>query len=335
MKAFTDLTRRGQARRLHRLALQALRLYELDVDRLNWVSRWTNDMLRVRTRDGNVYALRLCRPGWRTREDLLLEVAWLKALQGDADLNTPHIILSRDGAPFVEVDGEDGAEPRRCLLIRWSKGIRLGLRMTEANLHKMGYLFSQLHERGAAFVQPSDLPIKKMDGAYARGDEDILFAALHRAKVARRIIMLFERTTEQVAAAFAQRYADPTGLRVIHNDLHHENINFYRGCLYPFDFEDTIWGYPVQDIATALQDLMEDTPPDAFEPLQDAFRAGYERHSPWPERYPGEIDVFRAGFVLKRANNKARGGKETLRQYVGEIAPVLKAFLDTGQLRKR
>ena len=215
MKAFADLTWRGQSRRLRHLALQALGLYPLDVDRVSWVSRWTNDMLRVRTRDGAVYALRLCCPGWRTRADLLLEVAWLAALQRDADLNTPRIVHSRDGSLFVEVGGEDGAKPRRCLLVHWSRGIRLGLRLTEVNLHKMGYLFAQLHAHGAAFVQPSNLPVKKMDGVYARGGRDILLTALRRAREAPRILTLFERTAEKVTAGFAQRYADPAGLRVI------------------------------------------------------------------------------------------------------------------------
>ena len=48
----------------------------------------------------------------------------------------------------------------------------------------------------------------------------------------------------------------------------------------------------MQDIATALQDLMLDTESHAFDPLQEAFRAGYDSHSPWPETYPGEIDDF-------------------------------------------
>lgn len=174
-----------------------------------------------------------------------------------------------------------------------------------------------------------------MDGIYVRGGEDILLAALCRAKVAPHIVVLFERLMEKVDAAFTQIYAHPAGLRIIHNDLHHDNINLYRGCLYPFDFEDTIWGYPVQDIATALQDLMVDTVPDAFEPLQDAFRAGYESHSPWPEKYPGEVDIFRAGFVLKDANGEALDGETALHQHVLKVAPMMEAFLDTGQLRKK
>ena len=37
-----------------------------------------------------------------------------------------------------------------------------------------------------------------------------------------------------------------------------EILRSIDGHLYPVDFEDTLWGYPVQDIAMAMQDLMSD-----------------------------------------------------------------------------
>jgi len=302
---------------------------------VRWVSRWTNDILRVRARDGTVYALRLCRPGWRTREDLLLEVAWLQALQREPSLNTPRVVPSRDGALFVETDGTGGVEPRRCLLTNWSTGIRLGLRLTSPNLHEMGRLFARLHEHGHRFEPPPEVPIKVMDDIHARGEEDIRLGALRRAKMAPRVVGLFTHTAERVREVFARRFGDPSGLRVIHNDLHHDNINVCRGQLFPFDFEDTVWGYPVQDIATAQQDLMDDATPAAFEQLLGAFRAGYEDHSPWPERHPGEVDLFRAAFVLRRTNREAHRGEAALRRRAEEVVPMLEALLDTGKLRKR
>ena len=38
-------------------------------------------------------------------------------------------------------------------------------------------------------------------------------------------------------------------LRVIHCDLWHENVKLHRGRLRPFDFEDTVWGYRLHDLA--------------------------------------------------------------------------------------
>jgi Ser/Thr protein kinase RdoA (MazF antagonist) len=137
-----------------------------------------------------------------------------------------------------------------------------------------------------------------------------------------------------VDKAFCQLFADPAGLRVIHNDLWHGNIKVYRGHLYPVDFEDTIWGYPVQDIAMAMQDLMTDVAPDAFEPLQAAFRCGYESLLPWAETYLGQIETFRAGRMLWVANYVARFESQYLNKHITWLAPQLERYLETGLVRK-
>ena len=121
--------------------------------------------------------------------------------------------------------------------------------------------------------------------------------------------------------AYARLYADPAGLRVIHHDLHHENIKIYRRRLHPLDFEDTAWGYPVQDIAMALQDLWLEVGAGAYEPLLAAFRRGYESlSSPWPEQYPGQIDTFRAGRMLWVANYVARFERPHLAGFIEQVA---------------
>ena len=143
-----------------------------------------------------------------------------------------------------------------------------------------------------------------------------------------------ERAWEAVEEAFAHLYADLSGLQVIHNDLHHENIKLSRGRLRPFDFEDTIWGYPVQDIAMAMQDLMLDVAPEAYDPLLGAFRQGYESRAPWPEGHEGQIDVFRVGRLFWTANYVARYQRQHLRQHVEWTARMVEGFLETGRLRK-
>jgi Ser/Thr protein kinase RdoA (MazF antagonist) len=107
-----------------------------------------------------------------------------------------------------------------------------------------------------------------------------------------------------------------------------------RGRLYPLDFEDTVWGFPVQDIAMAMQDLMMDVEPARYEPMLAAFRSGYERLRAWPEAYEGEMDIFRAGRMLWTANHRAGWRPEILPKVVAEMAPGFKRFLATGKLRK-
>ena len=129
-------------------------------------------------------------------------------------------------------------------------------------------------------------------------------------------------------------YAKP-GIQVIHHDLWHDNIKLYRGRLFPLDFEDTAWGYPVQDIAMAMQDLMADVPPESYEPLLTAFRRGYETLAAWPESYLSEMDTFQVGRMLWVANYVAHKQRSYLGEHLQHYTPMLEGFLSSGKLRKR
>ncbi len=72
-----------------------------------------------------------------------------------------------------------------------------------------------------------------------------------------------------------------------------------RGVLSPIDFEDMLWGWPVQDIGIALYYYLgEDNYPD----LRDAFQRGYQRIAVWPENEPGQIDAFIAARAVMLMN---------------------------------
>ena len=335
MKPFKRLTSRGKARRLRMLALCALEQYALEVRDVRLLAVCTNTLYRVRGTDGTgaeaSYVLRVCTPGWRTLTDLRSEAMWLGALGRDTDIGAPVPVAARGGGTLVEarVDGVPGS--RHCLLMSWLPGPLLASRLTGANLFAMGALFARLHAHGARFVPPEGFTERRMDHEYARGEEDVLFACQEGFTARTRDVL--DRAWIEVEGAFERLYAVP-GLQVIHNDLHHENIKLYRGRLLPFDFEDTIWGYPVQDIAMALQDLMIDVPPEAYDPLLAAFRQGYETRAPWPEGYEGQIDTFRVGRMFWVANYVARYQRKYLREHLDRTAAMFERYLDTGQLRK-
>ena len=259
MKPFAQLTYHGQARRVRRLALNALSQYNLEIKDVRFICMWTIGIFRLRTRCGGSYVLRVCAPGWRTETDLRSEIIWLQALKQDTDIRVPEPVPTRNGEYMVQASAEGVPEPRFCMAMSWLPGsVLLGSRLTEANLYQMGKLFARLHEHTARFKPPHGFTQRQMNQIYARGERDILFGDSCRDAFTPRTRDIFARTKVKVDEAFARLYGDSTGLRVIHNDLWHENIKVYRGQLYPFDFEDTIWGYPVQDMAMALLDLMTD-----------------------------------------------------------------------------
>ena len=334
MKPFEQLTIRGRLKRLRSLAIDALKHYDFDVRQVRLVGRFTNTLFRVSTVDGGAFALRVCTPGWRTDTDLQSEALWLNALASDPEIGAPRILPARDGRLIVISDAAGVPEPRRCILMSWLPGIPLGKRLNQDNLIKMGVLFARLHRFSRGFMPPAGFTQRRMDRIFARGEPDVLFGKEFESAFTPENRVVFERTRQQVETTCANLYADPAGLIVIHNDLWHDNIKLYRGRLYPFDFEDTVWGYPVQDIAMALQDLMSDTSASEFEGLQAAFRHGYESLEAWPESYTGQIDTLRAGRLLWVANYVARFEQPYLAKHIERVAPLLQHYLETGTLRK-
>jgi len=295
---------------------------------------FTNTLFRFWDAHGSSFMIRICTPGWRTDTDLQSEVVWLQAINRDTDIGVPQPYSSKDGRFIVLARADGVPEPCRCMVMSWVPGVLLGERLTEENLFKMGVLFAKLHKYATCFIPTPGFTRRKMDRIFARGEEDLLVSEACRKRISSKHIYILDRVRAVVDLAFEQLYGNPVGLRVIHNDLWHGNLKIYRGRLHPLDFEDTIWGYPVQDIAMAFQDLMMDVPPGRFEPLKDAFRFGYESKCEWPEEYGGQIDTFRAGRMLWVANYVARYEPEHLQEHFEWASHLFEEFLATGMLRK-
>jgi Ser/Thr protein kinase RdoA (MazF antagonist) len=333
LRPFEDLTLRGQIRRMRTLAWDALAQYDIQVARLCFLGWFTNLMFRVEAADGGAHVLRICTPGWRSEADLLAEVMWLAALENTPEIRAPVLHPARDGSRVVLARAEGVTGDRRCILMRWTPGVNLGKRLDEANLEKMGSLFARLHAQAESWTPPVGFYARRMDRVLAREEPDALFGEAALERSAPPIQLVWEQARQVVTAAYQRRYALP-GLHVIHHDLWHDNIKLYRSRLLPLDFEDTSWGYPVQDIAMAMQDLMQDVSPERYDPLLRAFRRGYESLRPWPEAYEGEMDIFRVGRMLWVANYVAWQQRLYLNDHLQRLAPVLEDFFATGRLRK-
>ncbi len=345
---------------LRRLAFTALRHYDLDIRDLRLVGQYTNTLFRARAADGQPYLVRLCRPAWRTLTDLRSEAAWLQSLSQDPRIGAPAPVMARSGDFVVEfapgevietglppvpdlaglLPGSRG-EPRRCMVTTWIPGVSMAKRMTEENFAEMGVLFARLHEQALKFAPPPGFTTRRMDAIYARGEVDELFGERFHSAFTSRSREVYLRTRQVVEDAYRRLFGEP-GMRVIHNDLWHGNIQVQRAGrlrsgprLHPLDFEDIIWGYPVHDLAMALFDLSREVPPGDFERLRACLRAGYESCLPWPESAPAQLDTFRAGRMIWVTNFVALYEEPYLEQHIAWNARVFEKFLETGEVSHR
>jgi Ser/Thr protein kinase RdoA (MazF antagonist) len=327
VKDFSELTLRGRARRLRRIASAALEHYSLDVIRVRLITNSFNCIFRVDTSDREKYVLRVNLPHQRTLQEIRSEMTWLAALRRDTDLGVPEPLPTHDGALVTTVKAEGVPEPRHCVIFSWMPGLNLSERLSEENIRKLGELTAQLHNHADLFVLPKDCWCRTYDRVFPFEDT-VLFDETYAGLFYPERRAIYERAMERVQEALDRLNADRRQLRVLHADLHQWNVKVYRGRLYALDFDDCMWGYPVQDIAITWFYLQDHEQYAAF---RVAYKRGYTQHRGWPKQYPGEIDTFVAGRALVLVNflvqDDAPEYQAMIPDYVERTEDRLRVFL--------
>ncbi len=328
VRPFAELSPVGKQRRVARLAAEALKAYDLRVSSVRVHAFATNLLYRVRSDTGGRYMLRMAFPGWRTLADLEAEAAWLEALQRDTDIGAPAIVRARGGEAVLRMRGPGVSDDWHATLMTWVDGRLLAHHLDEANLARLGGLFARLHLHGRAWAPPADFSQRRFEAFLSRGEPDELFEGGAIEGLGEDDRAAFERARQWVERAYAG--LDRADLRVIHCDLWHENVKLDRGRLRPFDFEDTVWGYRLHDLAMGLLDLLETVGPERYPHLLAACRDGYERLLPWPE---GDLEVLQIGRLLWKANWVARFQPASFGAMGAAYGGVFRGFEGGGGLR--
>jgi Ser/Thr protein kinase RdoA (MazF antagonist) len=300
MKPYATLTERGQARRLRLLAMNALTGYDLDVARLRLVTNDMNGIFRVDTRTGERWILRVTLPeGGHRLDHVAAEMDWLAALARDTALSVPRPFRARNGAFVVEAAAPGVPEPRLCAIFSWVPGTDLADHISPANMAKLGALMAELHAHASTYAPPRDLDLLHFDRVFPFPEPVILFEERFATFFTPERYAAYRQAIDWAQESIDRLKSSGEPMRILHADLHQWNVRYARGVLSPLDFEDLMWGWPVQDIGTTLYYFVD---METYPSLRAAFQGGYAHRSPWPERHPGEIDAFIAARGLGLAN---------------------------------
>jgi Ser/Thr protein kinase RdoA (MazF antagonist) len=299
MKDFEELTNRGRAWRLRRLALNALADYDLLIRQFRLITNDFNGIFRLDSAAGEKYIVRVSLPEERELVEIQSEMAWLAAIRQDTDLAVPEPMPTRSGALVTTATAPGVPEARHVVVFSWLSGPDLAEWLSEANMYKLGLLTARLHDHADQFQPPDGFWLKTYDKTFPFNEELVLFEEGENNPLTPASQAVFWEATSRVDRVIESLNRDPGGLRVIHADLHQWNVKVYQGRLSALDFDDCMWGYPVQDIAISLyyfQDL------EAYPAYRQAFEEGYCSLRPWPVDDPETLETLIAGRGLVLAN---------------------------------
>ncbi len=271
MKAFHQLTSKGQIRRYHQMARVALDNYPITVNKLGCLSIRHNVMFRVDAREGQ-FILRIGYPGIRTRLMVESEMRWLDDMrEAQIELNISYPVQTKTGVFVTESEIAGIPEKRQIVLLSYLPGQLINESPSTEKLYRFGKALAQLHRfsedysPAQAFMSFDNFRCDEWGGIDYLNEAHPLLPE-NQKSLFREAIVRSENALEQ--------WRKREGLRLIHADLHLKNANWYRSDIGIFDFDDCRWGHRLQDWGVILATLKEKS--DENDKLKAALIEGYQ-----------------------------------------------------------
>ncbi|GGK42829.1 phosphotransferase enzyme family protein [Salinarimonas ramus] len=287
MRAYDELTRSGQIRRMGRVAGEALRRYGLKEPRLTVLRHVENTTFHVRVpgecsgdHDGGRYLLRV--HGYQQARAVDSECAWLLHLSGRAELPCPVPVTTSDGCLSVSVEVSGAAAARTCSLLRWVPGRhRRHWAPKPIHFRRLGRLMGRLHAAASAWDRPGTFvrPTWNWDGLFGGEGAFGQIGVAGWSRLPLEHVDRFRAAAERIAATMAALGTGSDAFGLIHADLHFDNVVFRHGEPIAIDFDDCGAGYWAYDIATALRPWRLDP---QFDAVRSAFEEGYRSERALP-----------------------------------------------------
>lgn len=279
------------------VALEALRSYDVAPQRVSLAAESFNSLFRVTTASA-VYALRVGSVLQIHPEGTAaVEAAWHRRLRLQG-VCVPDVVANVNGELATLVtDSRAEHGPRVCILFEWVAGRSLRTCMTERWSAALGRLSARLQHDGAAWTPPGAGDVLRADHVLYWRVPDQLAAAGSRFGFGTLFVDALARA-QSVVDSLWQRPPHPPHL--VHGDLTPPNVivSPLRG-LVPIDFQDTVWGFEVQDLSFTVAALRRWPNGDR---LIEAFRSGYSECREWPDVSPALFDSLIAARGLQQMN---------------------------------
>jgi len=300
MRPFRELSRRGRLYRLRKLAITALKAYELQGARLSFIQYFENIIYRVDLPNStahrsdttpyvsNRYVLRI--HAMDDSDAIASELTWLAALNRDAGIPVPAPVMTPDGKILITIVTLGMPKGRVVSLMRWLDGRRFSKGLRPKHLNALGQVVAQMHNFSASWQPPTGFTRPQWNWDSQLGGSMFRHSL---EEVVESIPTKFQQPF-QVISQEAKRVMESIGMGpdaygMIHADLYPENVLFKAGKAFPIDFEDCGYGYWMWDIAVALCEWAWG---NEWERMRDAFREGYAQIRTLPETHWSQLDLF-------------------------------------------
>lgn len=256
-----------------------------------------NSIFRVTTASA-VYALRVG-PALQIHPEgtAAVEAAWHRRLRQHG-VYVPDVVANVDGEFATLVRGDRAPHGSRiCLLFEWVAGRCLRTSLTGRRSAALGRLSARLHQDAAAWSPSGAGDVLRADRVLYWPLPEQLSVAGSRFGFGTLFLDALARAQSVVDSLWRSAPHPP---HLVHGDLTPANVIISPlNGLVPIDFQDTVWGFEVQDLSITVAALRRRPNGDR---LAGAFRGGYGECRPWPDVSPALFEALIVARALNQMN---------------------------------
>ncbi|MEE3419567.1 MAG: phosphotransferase [Lachnospiraceae bacterium] len=244
-----------------------------------------NLVFRVCIPDEEDRVLRIHRPGYHTREELLAELTWMNELGHKTQISVPSVFPGRDGSLIQEFEGPDGRSYCASLISFFHGDLCSSIMGSNPGSPEFADIIRQIGTISASMHRESMTrnlsPDKAVYPPLVRfsWNEETMFDDRpnwghwqdnpHLSGEDSSVLACAEATLKEKLRKYGRRDAT---YGIIHADIHLGNVIREGDILHVIDFDDMGYGYFLYDIGCTLLTV----PWAAVPALIEAWRRGYE-----------------------------------------------------------
>lgn len=326
MKQYSELTKLGKIRRLRKVVLLALEKYDIDVNKFEYLTEATNIFFKLTDKNGIRFAIKIFQEESSKIEDNLAEVYFIKQVQKNSDIIVPNVVKSKDNEYIISIDSKYTDITKRIAIYEWIEGYDLDGHESNERFYQLGQMCAKLHNATKSLTLPNNIHPKKWDKVFYYRDEKPVYK---EKKYQQFLNDNYHKVMDFIIPYLNNKlneFYDNVQPQLIHADLNPFNVKILKDEMRIIDFEEAMYGTPLQDFSIMLFYYRYDKNFN-YEEVKKYFFDGYSSINQLPIFSEYDIELF---INARTANflNYALLIFDNPTEYVNRNIPRVEAFIE-------
>ena len=235
-----------------KVALKAIKQYDLKIRKIRFLIEETNIFYEIITDNQEKYVLKIYQEESSNFNDNMAEHFLLNLIRNNTEIITPNVIKNNNNETITIIKYPNKRGYKRTALFQFIDGKPIDGIEDLDYFRKMGRIIAKLHLATKHVDLPDYINPKKLDKVfYFEGETAIYHNFKYKKYITKEMIEILDELIPYIDIKLYNLYENQKP-QLIHGDLNPWNIKTKKEDVIIYDFEEAIYGLPVHDIAVFL-----------------------------------------------------------------------------------